>query len=174
MTTTGRQHLRAFTLLEALLAAAILAIAITAVTLPFTAGMRCQTIEARQTLGVSLAEELMEEILRRPFEEPGDGDDDPESVADFGPDAGESSRSDYTALDDYHGYTEAAGSILDPEGQVVDDPAAVGVSRRVTVSYVYVTGQDPGDEPSFMRVVVEVRYLDEPLVTLARLVHWLN
>ncbi|HUS91850.1 MAG TPA: type II secretion system protein [Phycisphaerae bacterium] len=176
MPRTRQQHggRRAFTLLEALLAATVLAIAITAVMLPFTAGLRTEAVEARQTLAVSLAEELIEEVLSRPFEEPGDGDDDPEPAAAFGPDPGETTRDTFSAIDDYHGYAEPAGAIRDPEGKLVDDPAAVGLSRHVTVAYVYVSGQDSGGDPSFMRVVVEVRHLGEPLVTLTRLVQWLN
>jgi len=169
-----RQHERAFTLMEALLAAVILAIAIGAVIMPFTVAMRTQVLEARQTQAVSLAEALMEEVLLRPFEEPGDGNEDPEPVGCFGPDLGESSRADFSAIDDFHGYTDLAGTITGPDGKVIDDPAAEGLSRHVTVQYVYVTGQDPAEDPTFLRVVVEVRHESEPLVTLTRLVHWLN
>ena len=169
-----RQQERAFTLIEALLAAVILAIAIGAIIMPFTVAMRTQVLEAQQTLAVSLAEELMEEILVRPFEEPADGDEAPEPPAAFGPDLGEGSRADYSAIDDYEGYTEAAGAITGPDGEVLDDPAAHGLSRHVTVAYVYVTGQDPTDGPTFLCVVVEVRHESEPVVTLTRLIHWLN
>lgn len=161
-------------MLEALLAASILAIAVVAIALPFTAGLRTQALEARQTLGVSLAETLMEEILARPFEEPEDGDEVAEPVEDFGPDVGESNRLQYSAIDDYHGCTEPEGSIVDSQGADVDDEAAAGLSRHVTVEYVDVAGQVPGGAPCFLRVTVEVRYLGDPLVTLTRLVHWLN
>ena len=171
---TGRHGGRGFTLIEAMLAAAILVIAVTAIVLPFASGARCQAVDARQTLAVSLAEELLEEVLSKPFEEPGDGDDEPEDAANFGPDAGESARGDFTAVDDYHGYTEPAGSIVDPFGDPVDQPAAAGLSRHVTVAYVYVGGQDLAEAPSFMRIVVEVQYQGSPLITLTRLVHWLN
>ncbi|HUT02046.1 MAG TPA: hypothetical protein VM031_06300 [Phycisphaerae bacterium] len=174
MRASRRQDGKAFTLLEALLAATVLTIAITAVVLPFTAGMRTQVFESRQTLAVSLAEELMEEILAKPFEEPGDGDEEPELPAAFGPEPGESSRENFSAIDDYHGYTEAAGTITDPAGDVLEAAAAEGLSRHVQVTYVYVTGQTPGDEPTFLRVTVEVRYRSEPMVTLTRLVHWVN
>jgi len=174
MRASRRQRGGAFTLLEALLAAVILVIAVTAVVMPFTVGMRTQMVEARQTLAVPLAEELMEEVLLRPFEEPYDGDEQAEPPAAFGPEAEETSRDQFSAIDDYHGYTDPPGTITDPGGSVIDDPAAEGLSRHVTVAYVYVTGQDPGDPPTFMRVVVEVRHESEPLVTLTRLVHWLN
>ncbi len=169
-----RQSNAGFTLIEALMASVILAIAVAAALMPFTCGARSQDVESRQTLAVSLAQDLMEEILLKPFEEPGDGDQLPEPESRFGPDAGEALRSSYSAIDDYHGYTELSGQIIDPAGQVITDAAATGLSRHVTVSYVYVTGQDVTDSPSFMRVVVEIRYNGEPMVTLTRLVHWLN
>jgi MSHA pilin protein MshD len=174
MRTSREQRERAFTLLEALLAAVVLAIAITAVVMPFTIGMRTQMVEARQSLAVPLAEELMEEILLKPFEEPDDGDDQAEPPTAFGPDAGEVSRDRFSAIDDYHGYTDPPGTITDPAGDAIGGAAAAGLSRHVTVAYVYVTGQDPGGPPTFMRVVVQVRHESEPLITLTRLIHWLS
>jgi len=153
------------------MASVILAIAVAAAIMPFTCGARSQDVESRQTLAVSLAQDLMEEILLKPFVEP--GDTAPEPVSRFGPDAGETLRSSYSAIDDYHGYTETAGQVLDPAGQVITDAVAAGLSRRVTVSYVYVTGQVVTEQPSFMRVVVEIRYNGQPIVKMTRLVHWL-
>jgi hypothetical protein len=142
--------------------------------MPFTVALRTQMIETRQTLAVGLAEELLEEILLKPFEEPDDGDEAAEPVENFGPELGESDRSQYTAIDDFHGYEEAAGTIRDLAGDVVNDPAAAGLSRHVTVEYVDVAGQPAEEGPCFLRVIVEVRYLGEAVVTLTRLVHWLN
>jgi type II secretory pathway pseudopilin PulG len=174
MPTPGRQRVQGFTLVEALLAAVILAIVVASILLPFTAGAGSQVVEVRQTVAASLAEGLMEEILDKPFEEPNDSDEKPEPVTSFGPDVGETTRDTFSAMDDYDGYTEPEGSIVDADGEVVDDDAAAGLSRHVTVAYVYVTGQDPTGDPSFLRVVVEVRHLGQPLVTLTRLVHWLK
>jgi len=171
MKNTERKARRAFTLIEALMASAILALAVSAAVLPFTCGMRNQDIETRQTLAVSLAEDLMEEIILKPFEEPGDGDEVPEPEFRFGPEGGESSKSSFSAIDDYDGYTDPAGQVIDPAGQVITDPAVAGISRHVTVSYVYVPGQDVTKPPNFFRVVVEVRYNGQPVVMLARLVH---
>jgi hypothetical protein len=172
MIAATRQSRAAFTLIEALMASVILAMAVAAALMPFTCGARSQDVEGRQSLAVSLAKDLMEEILIRPFVEPGDTVPEPQSR--FGPDAGETLRSSYSAIDDYHGYTELAGQIVDPAGQVIADAAATGLSRHVTVSYVYVTGQDVTGPPSFMSVAVEVRYNGLPAVTLTRLIHWLK
>jgi len=174
MNRSEQKHAEGFTLFEALLAAVILAMAVVAITLPFTAGAQNQETEARQALAVNLAEELMEEILLRPFEEPDDGDDVIEAEAEFGPESNELTRADFDAIDDYHGYSESPGSIPGADGAVVQDRAAAWLSRHVTVAYVYLQGQDVSEDPSVMRVVVEVRYRGDPLITLTRLVHWLD
>jgi len=169
-TITGK----AFTLIEALMASVILAITVSAAVMPFTCGMRNQQVESRQTIAVSLGEDLMEEIIIKPFEEPGDGDDHHEPESNFGPESGESSTSSFSAIDDYDGYTEAAGQVRDATGQIITDPAVAGISRHVTVSYVYTPGQDVTEPPNFFRVMVEVQYNGEPVVTLTRLVHWIK
>jgi len=156
------------------MASAILAMVVSAAIMPFTCGIRNQHIESRQTIAGSLAEDLMEEIILKPFEEPGDGDNNPEPVSAFGPDGGESLKSSFSAIDDYDGYTESDGQIRDPTGQVITDPAVAGLSRHVTVSYVYVPGQDVTESPNFFRVVVEVQYNGLAVVTLTRLVHWIQ
>jgi len=161
-----------FTLIEAMLAAVVLAITVVAVVAPFAAGARSQQVEMRMSLAVGLAEQLMEEILQKPFEEPDDGDTLAEDESAFGPEADEATRADFDAIDDYHGQTEAAGQIRQPDGTLVTDPAATGLSRHVTVQYVLVAGQDAADDKLFLRVTVEVRHEGQPLVTLTRLAHW--
>jgi len=156
-----------FTLLEALLAAVILAMAITAITMPFTAGAQSQLEDARRTLAVNLAQEMMEEILAKPFA-------DPQGASAPGPETGELSRALFDNIDDYHGYEEPAGAVADPYGQVINDPEAVWLSRHVTATYVYVSGQDVSAEPTFLRVQVEVRYKAQPVVNLTRLVYRLR
>jgi len=173
MSAATRQPRVGFTLIEALMASVILVIAVAAAIMPFTCGARSQDVESRQSLAVSLAQDLMEEILVKPFEEPGDADLLPEPESSFGPESSETLRSSYSAIDDYHGYTELSGHVLDPCGQVITDAVAAGLSRHVTISYVYVTGQVVTEPPSFMRVVVEIRYNGQPIVKMTRLVHWI-
>lgn len=161
-----RQHAGGFTLLEALLAAVVLAFAAVAITVPFASAARNEQIDGRRTLAVSLAQELMEEILSRPFE-----DDDPSYARNAGPDPGEGTRSLFDNIDDYDGHTEPPGAVADMGGDVVDSWISEGLSRHATVSYVYVSGQEMSEPPSFVRVVVEVRYDGRPVVTLTRLVY---
>jgi MSHA pilin protein MshD len=155
---------RGFTLAEALLAAAILALAITAITMPFAAGAANEQVDGRQTLAVALAQEMMEEILAKPF-------DDPQGASSPGPETGETSRNRFDNVDDYHGYTETPGHIADGSGTVITGPAAAGLSRHVTAQYVYVTGQSTSGPATFIRVTVEVRHNNTPVVTLTRLVY---
>lgn len=153
---------KAFTLVEALIASVILVMAVTAITLPFTAGMQHQSDDSRRTLAVNLAQELMEEILAKPFYDPGGNNT-------VGPEYGET-RFTFDNIDDYDGYTETAGHIIGADGQTVTDPAAAGLSRTVTAKYVYVAGQNQSEQPTFIRVCVEVDYKGQTLATLSRLV----
>ena len=162
MRLTPRQS--GFTLAEALLAATILAMTVTAITMPFTAGARSQAWEARRSAAVSLAEEMMEEVLSKPFADP-DGDSQP------GPENGEAARSDFDNVDDYHGYSEAAGQVQDLDGVAVSDEVAALLSRHVSTTYVYVGDQDTGVDPTFIRVVVELRVGSQTVATLTRLVY---
>lgn len=153
---------RAFTLAESLMAATILAMAISAVTIPFTAGARNEQVDARRTIASSLASGIMEEILAKPFA-------DPDGAGDVGPEYDEVSRSDFDNIDDYHGYEEEPGAIRSSGGAIVSDPAATGLSRHVSCEYVYVSGQDGESDPTFIRITVEIRYKDSPTITLTRL-----
>lgn len=155
---------RGLTLLESMLASVVLAISVFAITLPFTMGVRNDEAQQRQTVGVGLAEELMEEILSKPFSDP-QGDSQP------GPEPGEYSRALFDNVDDYDGLDEQANSIANCTGEVMSDPAARGLSRYVTTEYVYVSGQQTDEAPTFLRVTVEVRYEKTPLVTLTRLIY---
>ena len=167
MITRRSQRGKGFTLAEALLAAAVLAMTVSAVILPFTAGAMNQQADARITMATCLAQNMMEEILAKPFKDP-DGESQP------GPESEETSRSLFDNVDDYNGYSESAGNIVSSDGEEVDDPAATGLSRSVSTAYVYVSGQDGAEPLDFIRVVVEVRYRDQPLITLTRLIHSLD
>jgi len=164
MFPTRKHHRRGFTLLEALLAAVILATSITAVTMPMTIVTVNDADESRQALATSLVHELMEEILARPFY-------DPQGTSGPGPEVGETHRGLFDNVDDYHGYTEAPGEITTMDGVVVDGVPATGLSRQVLATYVYVSGQDTGDSPTFIRVSVTVKHGSRVLVSVTRLVY---
>lgn len=162
MTRLRKKLLVGFTLVEALLASVVLAMAITAIVMPFSAGVQNEGTDNRRTLAVNLAQEMMEEILTKPFY-------DPQGAVTLGPENGET-RATFDNIDDYHGLNEPDGQITSMDGTVVTDAAAKGLSRNVQCAYVHVSGQNVNDPATFIRVTVQVCYLNQPLVTLSRLV----
>lgn len=167
MNMRGRQFRTGVTLLESLLAAVVLAMASAAIIVPFSAGALSTSEEARQTVAVNLAQDLVEEILAKPFgdpdvkwgKEPNPGQDDEER------------REDWDDMDDYDGFSESAGQITSFNGSVVTDPAAAIMTRHCWVKGVYVAGQDTSENPTFLQIIVEVRYRGDTLVKLSRLVY---
>lgn len=106
------RKLRAFTAIEALVAATVLAILTAAVSGALAAG-RAQSQLARDTLSASfLAQSLMDEVMRLPF-------NDPLGYTTMGPDGAET-RSTFDNVDDYSGYTDGPGNV--PNGQGVATP----------------------------------------------------
>ena len=151
-----------FTVTEALLAVSLLAMAVTAITVPFTAVAHNEAEDARRCLAGLLATEMMEDVLAKPF-------DDPDGPSSPGPEAGETARSDFDNVDDYDGYSESSGAVASMSGAVMDDPGATGLSRHVDVDYVYVSGQDTDGAATFARVTVRVDYEGDEVLTVARL-----
>jgi len=122
----GARRAGGFTLLEALFAASVLAVVVAAVTQSIVAG-QMQTYDAMHSArAVALTEAMMEEILVLPY-------DDPEGGVVIGPDAGETTRQQFDDIDDYHGFTEAAGTLTDAEGNLYND-LYQGFTRSVTVA----------------------------------------
>jgi len=156
-----------FTLPEAVMAMVILGIAAAGVMLPFSAGASAQAEGVHKTLAANLANDLMERIATKPFHDP-DG-----SPYDYlpGPEAGEATVADFDNVDDFDGYVEAQGQVLDAGGVVITDPMYANFSRQVTCGYVYVPQQNPPTaSPNFILVSVEVRYQGRATVTISRLV----
>ena len=148
-----------FTLIEALLASVILAMVVGAVVMPFTAGAANTAQNARSTLAINLAQDLMEEILAKPFHDPDESE------------AGETGRSNWDDMDDYDGYSEGEWEIAGFDGVKVGDPSAVALTRDVTVESVYIAGQDQSEEPTFLRISVNIRYHEQEIVSLSRLAY---
>jgi len=169
---TGRRLNKGFTLPEALLACVVLAMVSSAIVVPFAAGARCEQANTRQTVALSLAEDLMEEILAKPFKDP-DVPDYEENWQTLGPGTGESfdDRSTLDNTDDYHGLVEPAGTIRPAMTTQASDPLAGDLSRRVEVAYVHLPGQDTSNPPNVARVTVHVSWKGADLVTLTRLVY---
>ena len=151
-----------FTLAESLLAVTLLAVGVLAITMPFTAGAQNEQDDVRRMLGAALAQEMMEEILAKPF-------NDPDGPSAAGPETGESSRAAFDNSADSPGYDEPAGSVTNAYGMALSEMAARDLSRHVSVAYVYVAGQDISESSTFARITVEVRYQGDELLTVTRL-----
>ncbi|MBT3199696.1 MAG: hypothetical protein HN350_07245 [Phycisphaerales bacterium] len=154
--------------MEALLASTMLSMGASAVLLPFNVGAQTEQEDARRTVALYFARELMEEIIVKPF-------DDPQDAEGLGADAGESSRALYDNIDDYDGYEDGYGKAIDQivgvSKQTIDSLSTEGLSREVTVAYLYVSGQDSGGPANFVSVTVTMKYYDDTLLTIRRLVH---
>jgi prepilin-type N-terminal cleavage/methylation domain-containing protein len=117
---------RGFTLAEVLIAASILALAAAALAQALSAGHQTVHDALHQARAQALGEALLDEVISLPY-------DDPQGAAAIGPDAGEASRAAFDNIDDFHGYSEAAGSLAD--AQAAAYPAVYqDFARSVTVS----------------------------------------
>lgn len=154
--------------MESLLASTILAMACSSVILPFSIANNNQQIDLRRNVAVVLGQELMEEILSKPF-------NDPQGSSVPGPEAGETSRTLFDNIDDYHGFSDGYNQneplIKSISGEVFSESSADKLSRWVTVEYVYVDGQDASDPANFVRIQVAVNYLNMEELKLTRLVY---
>ena len=119
---------KAFTLPECMLAIAVLAFAVAAITQSIVAG-QVQTHEGlHHERGTALAEALMDELLALPYKDPDD-----QSVTP-GPETGETARTAFDNCDDFHNFSETATNVADLTGTayggLYDD-----FSRSVTTVY---------------------------------------
>jgi len=172
MNTNGRTYYctcrRGFTLAEAMMAVVVLGIAAASLLLPFMSGAAVRAEGINRTLAARLAGDLMEQILRLPFHDPGGG-------ATPGPELGETVPTGFDNIDDYHGYTEIQGQVKDATGAVfsVTDSRYANFSRNVTCEYVYVPPQPAESDPAkceFIRIKVQVDYSGKQMATIVRLV----
>jgi prepilin-type N-terminal cleavage/methylation domain-containing protein len=155
---------RAFTLVEALLASTILAVVAASAALPFAAGVQQAQEAARLEQAVALGQAMMEEVLARPFFEPGNSTPAP------GPDSGETARTLFDNIDDFHGFSESVGGLRNYQNQPITDSAAAGLWRTVAVQYVSFPIQTAQDTNSFVKVTVNVFDGNTLALTLQRLV----
>ena len=150
------------------MAVVVLGIAAASVLLPFISGAAVRAEGINRTLAARLASDLLEEIIRLPFHDPGGG-------ASPGPESGETVPTGFDNIDDYHGYSELQGQVKDVDGAVfsVTDSGYANFSRDVTCEYVYVPPQPVESDPAkceFIRITVEVDYSGKQIATISRLV----
>lgn len=148
-----------------MLAAAILAFAATAAAIPFAAGLQETQDALRLEQAGVLAESLMSEIVAHPFDDPNAA-----GVYALGPEAGETSRTLFDNIDDYHGYSESSTGAVDHSGSAINLASTNGLWRSVTVAYTTVSGQASGLGNVFALVTVTVNDGSRPIYVLKRLV----
>lgn len=139
---------RGVTLIETLIASAILAFAVAAISQSISAGQMQTYAALNQMRGMALVEAMMEEIQSLPYA-------DPEGATTAGPDAGETSRALFDNSDDFHGYTEAAGACADADAAVYGGKYAA-FSRSVVCTYGTVTVTEFGGAITGLNVIVTV------------------
>lgn len=162
-THSSRRLRSAFSVVEALLAASVLAIVTASTALPFAAGVQQANQAARLDAAAALGQALMEEILARPFYPPGVRTPAP------GPESGETSRDLYNSIDDFNGFSESATGLRNYQNQPITDSTLSGFWRDASVTFVSFSGQASGDTNSYVKIVVRVWDGNAALVTLTRL-----
>jgi len=138
-----RAERKGFSLAEAMMATVVLSIAAAGVLLPFTSGEAVRVEGTRATLAAKLAGDLMEQIIRTPFER---------TVAD------------------YDGYIEAQGDVKDADGVVFTDSKYAKLSRRASCEYVYMPQESGAASARFILVTVRVHYSGKEIAAVRRLV----
>ena len=134
---------RGFTLVEAMVAVFVLAVAAAAVLLPFVSGAAVQAEGGRMTLGAELASSKMEEIINTPFNNIAGSIELQGQVIDL---------------------------TTNPKVPFTD-PRYANFSRTVTCEYVAASPQTvPRAQYNFIRVTVQVKYNGKETATIRRLV----
>jgi hypothetical protein len=102
-------------------------------------------------LAVGLGEEMIERVLALPYA-------DPNGYATPGPDPGETAGvpQTFNNMDDYHGYSEAAGQIKDANGNLMPSNYQ-GFRRSVTAQYTSQTVAALGGSIAGLQVTVTVQ-----------------
>jgi prepilin-type N-terminal cleavage/methylation domain-containing protein len=143
MKKTSNRNRKGFSLAEAMIATVVLGVAAAGVLLPFTSGAAVRAEGMRRTLGARLASDLMEEIIRTPFED---------------------------IVAGYDGYAEAKGQVKDAAGVVFSDSNYINFSRDASCEYVYVPQEDEDEEAKFILATVRVYYSGREIAVINRLI----
>jgi len=134
MSNIDRKLRNAFTLAEALIAVMVLMVAVGGIMGPISASYQQTRTVKQTTTAISLAQQLLDEILSKPFVDPSD------SSTTLGPEADEASRASFDNIDDYHGYhdstsSSASDSMKTAAGSAITWSGDDVYSRNVTVEY---------------------------------------
>ena len=126
-----------------MLAMVILGMAAAGVLLPFVSGASVQAEGLHKTLAAGLANDLLERVIRTPFEQ---------------------------IAATWDGYKELQGQVKDASGATFTDPIYANFSRDVSCYYVYVPQQGGLVAPNFVLATVRVWYRGQQTATIDRLI----
>ena len=133
---------KGFSLAEAMIAVVVLGIAAAGVLLPFTSGARVRAEGMHRTLAAKLANDLMERIVRTPFED---------------------------IVSSYDGHAELQGQVKDASGTIFTDSNYANFSRDASCEY-YVPQESGAGEAKFICVTVRVYYSGKQIAIINRLI----
>jgi MSHA pilin protein MshD len=155
---------RGFTILEALIASFIVAIATIGVGSMLAASSHQSEATSDASVSQALARQLMEEIAAKPI-------NDQYGKISLGPESGESTRSLFDQIDDYHGYTDSTSAIQMLDGTSIDLGTGMSYTRSVSVQYRETPSgaASMSDEAPFCVVTVTVTASDGKPIKLVRL-----
>jgi len=125
------------------MATVVLGIAAAGILSPFMSGAMVRAEGMHRTLGAKLAGDLMEEIVKTPFDQ---------------------------IVATYDGYTESEGQVKDAGGTVFTDLNYANFSRDVSCNYVYVPQESGTMQAGFILATVRVHYNGIEVAVINRLI----
>jgi prepilin-type N-terminal cleavage/methylation domain-containing protein len=149
-----------FTLVEVIISVLIVGILFTAALQAAAAARVADYLVANRNRGALLAQGLMDEITQKAYKNP--------TLPVFGPESGETSRSAFNDVDDYHNWSESPPQ--NPDGTSVPD--YTNWTRTVTVEWVPstdLTGPASASETGLKRITVTVKFKDKPVASVVAL-----
>src|SRR6185436_405696 len=125
---------RGFTLAEGMIAVLVLTVAVGAIMGPISASFQQTRTVQQTTTAITMAQQLLDEILSKPFIDPSD------QTTTLGPEADEGGRAQFDNIDDYHGYHDttnanASDAMKTVSGSTLAWNTSDIYSRAVTMEY---------------------------------------
>lgn len=150
---------RAFTLVEATISCVIVAVMLVAALNTVSSARLGEHRLATRCRGLSLAQEVMAEILQQAYE-------DPNASAVFGVESGEQTtvRVDFDDVDDYHNWSSSPPQ--QPDGTVL--PGLDGWERLVQLEWLEPTNlsQTALSDKGVKKIVVTMKFQNVPVISL--------
>ena len=159
---------RGFTLAEALVAVVVLSVAVGGIIAPISASYQQTRTVSQTTTAVSMARQLLDEILSKPFVDPTD------MSTTLGPEADEPNRAAFDNIDDYHGYHDSTSAnatdvMKTVSGQTLTWNSDDVYSRSVTMEYRATPDGPPVASGDYLMVSVTVTMPHNIKLTVQRM-----